>query len=200
MTWMKNLVITAHPDDETIWMGGTILKDRESDWTILSLCRKTDSERMPKFFKVCKILNAEGIISDLEDEKLLPLRIEIVAKKIEDNLPKIDFDNVYTHGINGEYGHIRHIEIHKAVEKLIEERKISCKKAFVFSYMPGDITSSHDKNLKIPVAYNDSNVVVELDKKTHMKKLDLINKTYGFSSESFEFLSSGIKEAFSVLK
>ena len=197
---MNNLVIVAHPDDETIWMGGKILKDRESDWTIFSLCRGTDNDRMPKFIKVCRLLNAKCIITDLEDEKLMPLEIEFVAKKIEDNLPKLDFNNVYTHGINGEYGHIRHIEVHKAVKKLIDERKIACKKALVFSYVPGNVISNHDKNLKIPVANNNSDITVNLDKKTHMKKLSLINKTYGFTEESFEFMSSGAKEAFFILK
>lgn len=197
---MNNLVIIAHPDDETIWMGGTILHEKENDWTILSLCRKTDSDRMPKFMEVCRLLNAKGIITDLDDEKLMPLDLEVIAKKIEDNLPKLYFDNVYTHGVNGEYGHIRHIELHKAVKKLINERRIMCKRAFVFSYLPGEVRSNHNKNLKIPVANNNSDIVNELNKKIHMKKLSLINKTYGFTKESFEFMSSGLKEAFSILK
>ena len=37
------LVIVAHPDDETIWMGGTILKNKNWKWTILSLCRASDT-------------------------------------------------------------------------------------------------------------------------------------------------------------
>jgi hypothetical protein len=36
---MKAAIIVAHPDDETIWSGGLILKKPEWQWTVLSLCR-----------------------------------------------------------------------------------------------------------------------------------------------------------------
>ena len=55
------LCIVAHPDDETIWVGGTILKNKDFNWTILSLCRKNDLGRAPKFRKVCKFYKAKSI-------------------------------------------------------------------------------------------------------------------------------------------
>ena len=63
------LCIVAHPDDETIWMGGTIMKNNYN-WTIICLCRKNDLDRSPKFKKVCDYYKAKSIISDLDDEKL----------------------------------------------------------------------------------------------------------------------------------
>lgn len=36
---MKAAIIVAHPDDETIWSGGLILKKPEWQWTVLSPCR-----------------------------------------------------------------------------------------------------------------------------------------------------------------
>ena len=57
----KASIVVAHPDDETIWMGGTILKNKYWDWTIISLCRKNDPDRMPKFKKVCAYYGAKAI-------------------------------------------------------------------------------------------------------------------------------------------
>ena len=39
------VVIVAHPDDETLWAGGTILMHPETHWTILTLCRTSDPDR-----------------------------------------------------------------------------------------------------------------------------------------------------------
>ena len=79
----RALVIVAHPDDETIWMGGTILKNPKVNWTIFSLCRRSDRDRAPKFFKVCKIYKAKAIITDLDDEDKLTIRQTIpVIKKL----------------------------------------------------------------------------------------------------------------------
>lgn len=68
------LAVVAHPDDETIWMGGTILANPQVKWTVFSLCRADDRDRAPKFRRVCKFLRARAIISDLDDEEVLSLR------------------------------------------------------------------------------------------------------------------------------
>jgi len=60
-------VIVAHPDDETLWAGGTILSHPSWNWFIVCLCRKSDTERAAKFYKALKILKAEGIMGDLDD-------------------------------------------------------------------------------------------------------------------------------------
>ena len=60
-------VIVAHPDDETLWAGGTILSHPEWKWFIVCLCRGNDEDRSFRFKKALKILKSEGIMGDLDD-------------------------------------------------------------------------------------------------------------------------------------
>ena len=76
---LKALVIVAHPDDETIWLGGFISRHPGIKWTIFSLSRASDNDRLQKFLRVCRYFNAKPIIADVPDEgdislkKLTPL-------------------------------------------------------------------------------------------------------------------------------
>jgi LmbE family N-acetylglucosaminyl deacetylase len=196
---VRALCIVAHPDDEAIWMGGTILKNKNWDWTIVSLCRKDDSDREPKFKKVCDIYKADGIISDLDDERLSPLKIEKVVSKIKQVLPKGEYDYVFTHGKEGEYGHIRHREIHKAVKKMVAKGDLEAGKICYFAYKPGLVTAPHDLQTKIPVPDENADWVVSLSGKEFNKKYKIVKDVYGFQEGIFETLSCSKKEAF-VLK
>lgn len=186
------LCIVAHPDDETIWMGGTILKNKEWDWTILSLCRKDDPDRMPKFRKVCEFYRAKGIITDLDDEKLNPLTMATVIGKIKENLSSHEFDFVFTHGENGEYGHRRHKEIHKAVKALVKKKELQCKNVYFFSY---DMTNQIDPEIPVPV---EADITFSLSQTELEKKRRIVTNVYGFSEGSFEARSCHGKEAFVV--
>lgn len=187
---MKALVITAHPDDETIWMGGTIIENKDLDWTIISLCRAEDKDRKPRFEKACKYFGAKSIISDLDDEILKPLTINEVMDKIKSLLPKEKFEYVFTHGPNGEYGHMRHIETYKAVKEMIEKNVIECKKAFCFSYIKKNDYCVPEKGFKN----------IKLKRNVFIGKRYLINQIYGFSEDGFESKSCNKMESFNLIK
>lgn len=192
------LVIVAHPDDETIWAGGMILKNSQWDWTIISLCRKNDSDRMPKFLGVCNFYKANAIISDLDDEKLEPLPIKEIIEKIKLLLPKNKYDYIFTHGENGEYGHLRHKEVHRAVKKMIEKKDLECEKTYYFSYEKGKNSTPGIPDLKIPEPNENSDLVIHLNNHQYLNKLKLIKDFYGFNNDSFETLSCNKDEAFSI--
>ena len=84
MTGKRAVVIVAHPDDETLWAGGTILLNRKYRWTVVTLCRRSDPDRAPKFFRVLARLGAEGKMGDLDDGPAqIPLRLQEVEAAIQ---------------------------------------------------------------------------------------------------------------------
>ena len=188
---MKCLVVVAHPDDETIWMGGYILKNKE-DWEIISLCRKNDTDRNPKFFRVCGELNASCSMSDLDDETMRELETEEVIFKIRTIIKSKEYDYIFTHGRNGEYGHKRHIDVHNAVNKMISAGEIKCKKIFYFSYLGENVPG------KFCNVNPSANKFIKLPRNIYEIKKHLIKDVYGFNEDSFEVKSTGPIEAFDI--
>jgi len=175
---MKALAIVAHPDDETIWMYSQLKKDY--NWTVFSLCRSSDKDRYPKFLKVCGYYNAKPIITDLEDDKLLPLNINYIIDLIDKNLKEKEFDLIFTHGENGEYGHIRHREVHQAVKHMVNSGLLKGK-MFFFNYK---------KKNNHCIAIKDKNLV-KLNNQQLKEKKKIITQIYGFQKGSFEEKSCG---------
>ncbi|MFH1425693.1 MAG: PIG-L family deacetylase [archaeon] len=196
---IRALVVVAHPDDETIWMGGTILKNLNWNWTILSLCRRDDPDRASKFRKVCEVYGAKGTISNLNDELLEPLPVKKVAEKIRENLPSKKFDYIFTHGKNGEYGHQRHKEVHDAVSYLFSKKELVAKKVYFFSYIYGSVKWKNS-DLKIPVSNPNPDWRVFLDDDVLQRKIKIVTNVYGFGPESFEALACASREAFDLKK
>ena len=103
-------IVVAHPDDETLWAGGTILSHPTWEWFIVCLCRASDKERAMRFHNALKVLNAEGIMGDLDDspeqKALDENEIELAILNL---LPQKHFDLIISHNPTGEYTrHIRH--------------------------------------------------------------------------------------------
>jgi len=132
-------IIVAHPDDETLWVGGTILSHPSWRWFIVCLCRGSDKDRAPRFYKALKILKSEGIMGNLDDgPEQNPFEGKEVERAIMQLLPPNHFDLIISHNPSGEYTrHIRHEEVSKAVITLWHTGKISTNELWTFAYKNG---------------------------------------------------------------
>jgi LmbE family N-acetylglucosaminyl deacetylase len=184
-------IIVAHPDDETLWAGGTILSHPSWKCFIVCLCRANDKERAPKFYKTLKILGSEGIMGDLDDgPNQHPLEEKELEVEIVRLLPNTHFDLIITHNPTGEYTkHLRHEEISKAVITLWHSHIIDANELWTFAY--------EDGNKKYyPKAIENASACSMLTEPIWQKKYNIITKTYGFGKNGWEAKTTPKAEAF----
>jgi len=184
-------IIVAHPDDETLWTGGIALSHPAWRWFTLSLCRGSDRDRSPKFYKALKILKSEGIMGDLDDgPEQNPLDEKEIERTIMSLLPQAHFDLIITHSPMGEYTrHIRHEETGKAVIKLWNAGKISTNELWTFAYEDGN------KEYR-PKPVESAPIFRTLTNRIWLRKYSLLTETYGFKKDSFEAETTPKSEAF----
>jgi LmbE family N-acetylglucosaminyl deacetylase len=184
-------IIIAHPDDEILWAGGTILSHPTWKCFIVCLCRGNDTDRAPKFVQSLKALNAEGIMGDLDDgPEQFPQDEDEVAGLIINLLPPVHYDLIITHHPNGEYTrHVRHEETGKAVMTLCQTGKISTGELWTFAYEDGN-------KEYFPKPVETASIFNSLSKDIWLKKYRIITEVYGFTPDSWEAETTPKAEAF----
>ncbi|MFB0516231.1 MAG: PIG-L deacetylase family protein [Candidatus Neomarinimicrobiota bacterium] len=187
----KALVAVAHPDDEVLWSGGTILMHPEYDWSIYTLCRRTDPDREPRFRKSLDYLRAGGEMGNLNDEpEQIALPTLIVAEAIHTLVPAGHYDWVLTHSPRGEYTrHRRHEEVGRAVLNLWEKGILDAKEIWLFAYEDG-------QGAYLPRPIPDADIITPLPESIWQAKFRLITSIYGFALESYEARTTPRTEAF----
>lgn len=106
----QNIMIVAHPDDETIWGGMHLIKDK---YLVICLTNGDNEIRFQEFQEVMNKTCNTGIILNYPD-KINGKRDNWQSsyQKITDDinylLTKHTFDLIVTHNPNGEYGHLHH--------------------------------------------------------------------------------------------
>ena len=187
----KAAVIVAHPDDEVLWAGGTILSRPNWQWEIYALCRARDPDRAPRFLRTLRKLEADGAIGDLDDgPDQSPLDPSVVRTAIASLLPSRRFNLVLTHGPREEYSrHRRHDETCRAVVQLWSRGVIETEELWMFAYEDGE-------GAQFPVALRTADRYEPLPTQVWEGKHNLITECYGFAPGSWEAQAAPRAEAF----
>jgi len=184
-------VIVAHPGDETLWAGGTILMHPESRWTVLALCRPSDEAVGSHFTEALEQLGVSGRMGELPNTPTCSTRpARDILQAITALIPPGRFDLVITHGIFGECSrHPRHEETARAVMTLRESGRVSCDELWMFAFEDGG-------GKYLPRPSRDADLLISLPKEIWQRKYDIITGTYGFAADSIEAQTTPRQEAF----
>lgn len=122
----RALIIAAHPDDESLFMGGTIAEFKRWRWTVLCVTdcdEKYNRRRRQELLRACGIYARGG-------SRVIPFTLGIVKKRARFSKVEVSkrirgfidefgpFDIAFTHGDRGDYGHRTHKLIHDVVRGL----------------------------------------------------------------------------------
>jgi LmbE family N-acetylglucosaminyl deacetylase len=187
-------VIVAHPDDETLWAGGTLLMHPDCRWTLVTLTRRSDPDRAPRFAAAVEHYGATGIMGDLDDgPQQRPLQTVEVEDTILNLLASHHYDWVLTHSLWGEYTwHRRHEEVARAVLALRDSGRLSVGAIWMFAYQ--DEGGTH-----LPHPVENADLHLRLPPEIWERKHRIITEVYGFGPDSFEARTTPRDEAFWVI-
>ena len=113
----RNLMIVAHPDDESLFGGSQLLKDQ---WKVVCVTNGNNPVRSKEFEQVMTATNSEGEIWSYPDSQFIPFnesKLFLDLKKVID----CGWNKIVTHNAHGEYGHLHHQQIHRLVSNITQD-------------------------------------------------------------------------------
>lgn len=136
-----NLMIVAHPDDESFW-GSRELYNKK--YLVVCITCGTDSNRIEEFKETMNFTNDDYIMLgyvDLDNGRKSDWQLEY--KYIEEDINKVlfskDWEMVLTHNPEGEYGHIHHKLTNKIVTDNTNKENLYYFGRFYHNDIPKDL-------------------------------------------------------------
>ena len=175
---IDNLMIVAHPDDETIWGGAHLLQD---NYLVVCITCGTSRTRVEEFKKALAISKDSYVMLSYPDKTNNKKDDwSKVYNNIKIDLEKIiklkKWDTIVTHNVDGEYGHIHHKMTHNIVKSIYESNNIDS-----YLYFFGKYYNKKDINL-----YKDSLVPISKEKSDiKINKMISVYKSQSFITDYF---------------
>ena len=115
-----NLMIVAHPDDETFWGGYELLKGR---YFVVCVTNGYNIKRKSDFYEVLKVSNNKGTIFNFKDTlniKVFKSQEQDIKNVLTGIINAKSWNKIITHGKKGEYGHTHHKLISKWITQITD--------------------------------------------------------------------------------
>ena len=177
---IDTLIVTAHPDDETIFFTGPMFSRPRSSQYVLCVtdgnADENGTERLQHFKQALSKLGVSGHCLGLPDHYEKRLNIQQIHDELE-KWPQVN--EVFTHNIQGEYGHPHHQDVSFAVHSFFNEK---CK--------------------VLSTAYNCyPDEVFQLNEEQWQTKFEVLSETYWSETHRFQqVLPCTWSEGFSEMK
>ena len=128
----SNLMIIAHPDDESLWGGVHLLKD---NYFVVCVTCGVSEERKLEFEEAMKYTDDKYISLNYPDktngERDNWIKYyDDIKYDLEGIINYKDWDKIVTHNPDGEYGHIHHELLNKMVTSIVMDKS----KLYYFNY------------------------------------------------------------------
>lgn len=127
LNYGHNLMIVAHPDDESIFGGNEL---SHGDYVVICVTNGDNPVRRQEFYNVMKDTHNTGIILSFPDvtngkrDDWDGVKKQI-KEQVKQAVSKKDWDKIVTHNPEGEYGHQHHKMLNKIVTDVCEESEKS---------------------------------------------------------------------------
>lgn len=183
------LLLTAHPDDETIFCGGTLLAHPGWDWHVICATYSTGQTRYDEFQSAIKAYRDAGVkIVEATTLSLIDIANEMPSEQLEAWRHAVEgiggnFDIVLTHNAAGEYGHPHH----RTLNRLAHDRFHNVWEFIAPGATPGE-----------PQPFRESNHVVPLDDELLSKKFAIFDQCYRSQANLWRVFPDMMRWAFTT--
>ena len=154
----KNIMIVAHPDDETLWGGANLIKE---NYFVISLTNNYNLVRAKEFMQIMNFTNNSGILLDYPDtqDDIIDNWSEVEIGILKDLTTILNYKNwekIVTYGPDGTYGHIHHKKTSKFVTLTTKKLKKFNKLYYFGKYydkdkIPSNLPKISDKELQYKI-------------------------------------------------